>query len=456
MIFNKEKGGNQDAVHVGRVPLGRRQRRLLSETSHIEEELIPAHVRPVLIAVAIMVLAFAVWAAVTRLTEVAPAPGEIVPTGQNKVVQHLDGGIVAEIPVEEHMLVQQGQVLLRMDGTQIKGELRQMETRLAALRLRAERLVAFNEGRQPDFSSYVADYPDLVEGQKEIYKTQMAALGSSLSVLDRQVAQRSDRVDQLKSSLDSAKQHQVLSGELASMREDLAARRLINRSVLLETQRAKVTADGEVNRVAEEINVTDQERAEFKSRRVDTVNQLKHEALAEMGTVNAEAAEVEETISNLKARVDRLVITAPSRGYVQEIKVQTVGQVVQPGALLMQIVPDDAPLEAMIRISPKDIGYVKTGQPVKLRVTTFDYARFGMAKGTLKRVTASSVMDEDNKPYYRGWVRLEQPYVGDVPGRYPLQAGMAVDAEIVTGEKTLLAYLAKPVVDAVSLSFRER
>jgi HlyD family type I secretion membrane fusion protein len=456
MMFNKEKAGKHDAVHVGRVPLGRRQRRLLSETSHIEEELIPAYVKPILIVVALVVVAFVGWATFTRLTEVARAPGEIIPSGQNKVVQHLDGGVVAEIAVEEHKLVKQGEVLLRMDGTQIKGELRQMEARLAALRLRAERLVAFTAGRQPDFSAYEAEYPELVAGQKEIYKTQVAALGSSLSVLDRQVAQRSDRIDQLNKALDSAKQHQALTGELSDMRQDLASRHLVNRSVLLETQRAKVTADGEANRIVEELNVIDQERAEVKSRRVDTVNQLKREALAEMGTVKAEAAEVEETINNLKSRVNRLVITAPSRGYVQDIKVQTVGQVVQPGAVLMQIVPDDTPLEAMIRIAPKDIGYIKVGQPVKLRVTTFDYARFGLAKGSLKRVTASSVMGEDNKPYYRGWVRLEKPYVGDVPGRYPLQAGMAVDAEIVTGDKTLLAYLAKPVIDAFSSSFRER
>lgn len=456
MIFSKGKTDKQNAVHVGRVPLGRRQRRLLSETSHIEEELIPAYVKPILITVAIVVVIFVTWAAFTHLTEIAHAPGEIIPSGQNKVVQHLDGGIVAEIPVEEHKLVQQGEVLLRMDGTQIKGELRQMEARLAALRLRAERLAAFTEGRQPDFSAYAADYPDLVAGQNDIYKTQVAALGSSLSVLDRQIAQRNDRLGQLKKSLESAKQHQVLSGELSDMRQDLASRHLVNRSVLLESQRAKVTADGEVNRIVEELNVTDQERAEVRSRRVDTVNQIKRDALAEMGTVKAEAAEVEETINNLKARVERLVITAPSRGYVQDIKVQTVGQVVQPGALLMQIVPDDAPLEAMIRIAPKDIGYVRVGQPVKLRVTTFDYARFGLAKGSLKRVTASSIMGEDNKPYYRGWVKLDQPYVGNVPGRYPLQAGMAVDAEIITGEKTLMAYLAKPVIDAFSTAFRER
>jgi len=456
MIFGRDKDAKHNSVHVGQVPLGRRQRRLLSETSHIEEELVPAYVKPILGIVAIFVFGFLLWAALTRLTEVARAPGEIVPSGHNKVVQHLDGGLVAEISVGEHMLVQQGQVLLRLDGTRLEGELRQMETRLAALKMRVERLIAYNEGRQPDFSPWHAEYPELAASEMDIFKTQIAARDSSLSVLDRQAAQRKDRYAQLAKSLESAKQHQILSGELSTMREDLAARRLVNRSVLLETMRAKVTADGEVNRLIEEMNVTDQERAEVGSRRVDIANQLKRDALDEMGKARAEAAEVEDAVRNLKARIERLVVTAPSRGYVQDIKVQTVGQVVQPGALLMQIVPDDAPLEAVIRIAPKDIGYVKVGQTVRLRVTTFDYARFGMAAGSLQRITASSVVAEDNKPYYRGWVRLERAYVGNVPGRYLLQPGMAVEAEIVTGEKTLLAYLARPVADALSMSFRER
>ncbi|MBI4985730.1 MAG: hypothetical protein HZC24_10430 [Rhodocyclales bacterium] len=111
----------------------------------------------------------------------------------------------------------------------------------------------------------------------------------------------------------------------------------------------------------------------------------------------------------------------------------------------------------MIRISPKDIAYVKVGQPVKLRVTSFDYARFGFARGTLSKMTASSITEAvDGKPYYRAWVKLTQPYVGDEPGRYPLQTGMSVEAEVLTGQKTLIAYLTKPVTDVISRSFRER
>jgi HlyD family type I secretion membrane fusion protein len=130
--------------------------------------------------------------------------------------------------------------------------------------------------------------------------------------------------------------------------------------------------------------------------------------------------------------------------------------VLLPGATLMQIVPDNIQFEATIKISPRDIAYIKIGQPVELRVTSYDFSRYGFSRGKLKRISASSLQGEGGETYYRGWVELEQPYVGNTPGRYPLQPGMSVEAAIVTGQKSLLSYLTKPITSALSSSFRER
>ena len=454
MIFrSKQKAPETDP---GKVVLGSRERSLLSETVQIEEELLPTFVRPMLGIAASAVIAFLVWASVTHIKEVARAEGELVPAGKIKVVQHLDGGVVAEIPVEERMLVEEGQVLLRIDGSQALADLRQMEARQVSLKLRAERLSAFAEGRKPNLVPLAGEHLDLLADQEEIYRQQITTRNSTLSILDHQIDQRTRRLAQQEHSLGAAREHQGLTGELSTMREDLAARRLVNRTVLLETRRAKVTADGEVSRLIDEAFVNKQELAEVRSRRADTANQLRRDALNELGSVRAEMAEIEETIQRLQARVDRLVIRAPYHGYVQELKVQTVGQVIQPGALLMQVVPDKTPLEAEIRILPKDVGHIRVGQDVNLRITSYDYTRFGYATGKLKRISASSIASEDNKPYYRGWVSLDNPYVGTTPGRNMLQAGMSLEADIVAGEKTLLAYLSKPIIDVVSRSFHER
>lgn len=454
MIF-KRKSKPGTPKENSRVGLGSRERRLLAESAQIEEEVVPAFVRPLLVLVGMIVLSSIVWAAMTDLTEVARAQGEIVPSGQVKVVQHLDGGMVSEIKVEDRTFVEQGQELLHINGSQTLTDLRQMEVRLVSLRLRAERLEAFAEDRTPRLAPISDTHSDLLADQMEIYRTQMAARISALAILDRQANQRILRIQQLKKSLASAREHQAITGELSSMREGLASRRLVNRSVLLETRRAQVTAEGEADRLAEEIDVVGQELAEIRSRRADSINQMRRDALSEMGNVRAEIAEAEEMIQRLRDKVERLVVRAPTRGYVHDLKVQTVGQVVQPGALLMQIVPADAPLEAIIQISSRDIGYVKEGQSVNMRVSTYDYTSFGFARGTLKRVSATNVVGDDGKPYFRGWVALTNRYVGDQPG-YMLQAGMGVEAEIMTGHRTLLAYLLKPLKDIKSRSFGER
>lgn len=436
--------------------LGNRQRRLLSDTAHIEDELIPGFVQPMLKLVAVGVSLFFLWAGLTHITEVARAPGEIITIGKAKVVEHLDGGIIKEILVEERSHVQAGQELLRLDGTQAMANLHQSEVRLVSLRLRAERLNAFAERRQPNFAPLAESYPDLLADQQNLYRTQVAARDTTLSILDRQIDQQHRRVAQNKGLLSAALSQQKLTGELDEMRENLASRRLVTRIILLETRRAKVAADSEVARIKQDISVAEQELAELEMRRADTLNQLRREAQNEMGTVTAEIAEVEETMANLRAKVDRLVVRAPNRGYVLEQKVLTVGQVIQPGALLMQIVPDDVPLEAEIRIQPKDIGYVKVGQKVNMRVSSYDYTRFGFSTGELRRVAVSSSVDESQKTYFKGWVTLDYPYVGKTPGRNPLQSGMGVEAEVITGKKTLLAYLSKPVIDVVTRSFHER
>lgn len=438
------------------VVLGRRERRLLSEAVQVDEELVPAFVRPALLAMAILVFGFVLWASLTNLSEVAHAPGEVIPSGQIKVVQHLDGGQIATIEVEEGALVQQGQVLVRLDGAQAQADLRQMESRLMSLRLKIERLSSFAEVRKPNFAAITSEYQDLVADQQQIYNNQIASQESSLTVLDRQIDQKHQRISQLEKQLSVAREQQKLSQDFLALRESLAAKRLITRVDLLDAQKAKITAEGEVARLSQELDVVGQERAEIVSRREDATNQLRRDALAEMGAASAELAEVQEAVGRVQAKVDRLSVRAPVTGYVQDLKVATVGQVIQPGAILMQIVPEDASLECEVRIATRDIGYVQVGQGVDVRVSAYDFARYGTAKGVLHRISATSVVDPQGQPYFKGWVSLKTPYVGTIPGRYPIRAGMGVEAEILTGEKSLMAYMFKPIVRALESGFRER
>lgn len=442
--------------NVTELSIGRRERRLLSETVQVEEELIPGFFRPVLYVISAVVVLFIVWASTAEISEVAIAPGRVLPAGKIKVVQDLYGGIIDSINVDERDLVEAGQVLFEIDGSQALAEQLQMSARLAALQLKGERLRAFIDGREPDFSAYSKTYPDLVADQLSIYLNHKETRNSTLEILQRQVNQREQRVSQLKNALASAEEQLELTSQLIEMREDLGKRKLIDRTTVLETRRAQVTAIGEVARLTQEIDVVLQELAETQTRLVNTDNQLRQEAASELGDTRAEVAEVQETLYLLNARVDRLEVTAPIQGYVLNLKVQTIGQVIQPGEVLMQIVPDSAPLEAVVNIQPRDIGYVEVDQPVNLRVSAYDYSRYGFAKGFLQRISASSLVSADGTPYFLGWVKFDHPYVGSEVEQRPLRVGMAVEAEIITGKKTLLGYLGQPVVDGISRAFRER
>ncbi|NLW06047.1 MAG: HlyD family type I secretion periplasmic adaptor subunit [Pseudomonadaceae bacterium] len=438
------------------VSFGTRQRRLLSETIQVEDELIPSYARPVLYLIVFMVIGFFIWASVTQLTEVTLAPGEIVPSGQIKVVQHLNGGTISEVLIEERMFVKEGDILIKLDDARVLSDLRQIEGRLASLKLRAERQEAFVMEREPDFSSYIKTYPTMVAVQQQQLNNQMRVRELTLDVLNRQIQQRVSRLEQLTKSLEAAEKHRELTEQMLSMRQDMAKKQLITRITLLETERAAVTALGEEDRVLKEINLIEQELAESQSRFYESQNQILQEPLEQLGQLEAQIAETEEELSKVRSRLDELWVRAPASGLVFNLSVNNQRQVIQPGAVLMQIVPDDVELQAEVRISPDDIGYLSLGQKVNLKVSSYDFARYGYAKGALSRVSAFSTLDEREQPYFKGWVTLDKHYLGSKENQFPLMPGMVVSADILTGEKTLLAYLADPITKGLANSFNER
>ena len=435
---------------------GSRQRRLLSKAMQLEEEALPGFLRPALVLIGLLVLGGIAWASFVDITEVTATSGEVVPSGSVKVVQHPAGGVVAEIPVAERELVEAGQPLLRLDAAEARSQLEQVRTRRASLRLRAARLDAFAKGETPDLEAVAPDHPERVADQREIWRNQVTERESRLDVLAQQVRQRRQELAQQRDALKTARRQQELIGQLLAMRERMAERRLISQVELMETRRADATADGEVARLENEILSSEEALAEARSRRENVADRMRQEALDELGQVNAQLAEVETELARAELRVERLALLAPVRGLVQDLRVTTEGQVIKPSETVMKIVPVDDDLEVEVRIPTGDIGHVNAGQPVTVKVTSYNYNRFGSIDGTLRKVSATSLLDEDNQPYFRGWVALSRNHLGDSPGQYRVLPGMSVQADIITGERTLLQYLVKPVADALDSAFHER
>ena len=196
--------------------------------------------------------------------------------------------------------------------------------------------------------------------------------------------------------------------------------------------------------------------AEANLRLNELHNSQREEAFSELGRLGGEIAQTSETLRKLKDRVARLEIHAPSRGYIKGLQFTTIGGVIAPAQVVMELVPTDDVLVAETRISTEDIGHVHLGQPVTVKVSAFDYIRYGSISGELVSISASTFVDEDGRPYYKGRVALDSDLVGDGARAQPIIPGMTVQADIQTGERTLLQYLLKPVYVSLDQAFSER
>jgi membrane fusion protein, adhesin transport system len=439
-----------------RVRRGDRQTRYLAQSVILEEAGSSGLVRTAIITVCIIIVAFLIWAHLTTVDEIAVTSGEVVPTGQVQIIQHLEGGIIAQILVREGDIVNAGDILIKLGQTVALGELSQQQARLTSLDLQGERLRAVGEGRYPDFSFAGEEYQHLVDDQVKIYSTSLEAADNRRNVLLDQNRQREAELAAFREEEETLLRNlQILEEEFA-MRESLYNKGLATKGDYLNAQRQLNDAIGDLAKLTSERKRIAEALEESRSRLIEQGSDQRENALAEMGDLMAEVASLRESIARSRDRVYRLDVRAPVRGIVKGLQANTIGGVLPPGGQLLEIVPLDKELLIETRITTRDVGHVEVGQPVSVKVTTFDFARYGGITGSLKDVSAATFLDEEGAPYYKGMISLDQSYVGGDPEQNQIMPGMTVQADINIGRKTLLEYLLKPIVSSVNQSFRER
>jgi membrane fusion protein, adhesin transport system len=434
-----------------------RQLRHLAHFAVVEEAGISAVSRAAVVTVSTVVAGFLVWANFMHMEEVAATFGSVVPAHSVQVVQHLEGGIVREIKVEDRAMVEVGQVLLRLDPVQATAEMEQAESRRVGLALKAERLRAFVEGRQSDFGEVALKYKGLANDQLDILQADTERWKSQSNVLEKQVQQKREEIAASAAQERSVREQLRLVSEEVQMKETLFKAGHVSKVDYYDIMREKSAVESEISRLQGQQRTAAKALDELEHRLLDLDNNLRQDAFKELGTVTAEMSQVDESVARLKDRVARLDIVAPAKGYVQNLQAKTMGAVVPAGGKVMEIVPVDDDLLVETKISTRDIGHLAPGQKVIIKVATYDFVRYGTVQGRLRNVSATTYLDEkDNSPYYKGWVELDQPWVGDHPDDNRILPGMTVQADIVTGDKTLLQYLLKPIHTSLAQAFHER
>lgn len=429
--------------------------RHLAQAVQLEESGTAPLIRFTMIMASVACLSFVTWAGFTHVEEVAAAEGEVVPVGSVKTVQHLEGGLVEEVLVKEGELVDVNQPLVKLSPAQALADLEQTRAREITLLLKAERLRAFAEDRQPDFS-FAKGYESLVADNYAIYLGQARSRDDSRSVVVTQIDQKRSDVHVLENQQNALRPQVAAVEKIMAMKQELVEKGLISRVNYLDTVREVARLEGELTRtVGQTVTARDALR-EMERRLVDQHSTLLKQTMDEMGLTVSELAQVQESIGRLEDRVKRLIIPSPVRGYVKGLMVRNPGAVIQPGGVLCDIVPVDQAMKVEARVMPRDVGHLKLGQKVKVKVTTYDFARYGAVTGELSGISATSFLNDKGEPYFKAQVTLDQGYVGHDPLVHVVTPGMTVQTEIITGDKTLLQYMLKPIFTQIQQSFHER
>ena len=430
--------------------------RHLSQPVALEEVGPLGVLRTGVLLLAVLVFGFVGWAAVTRLTESTRAIGFVAPTGSVMSVQHLEGGIVSEILVRDGMLVEPGAVLVRLESTASRAELREKQIRLAALDVQAERLRAFAEGRRPNFDAIDPAYRALVADQLVILGLQEEARREQRRVLSLRVKQRRSELAILNNDHRTLSNRLKIVSEMLSMREKLVRKGLVSRFLYLSTKQEYNSAVGDRRKNRADAARAVQAIAEAEGRLAQMDAELRNEAVSQMGLVSAEMAQLRQTVTRLHDRVERLEVKSPVRGVVKGLTINTVGGVIPTGGVIAEIVPVDSELIVEAQFEPSDVGHLEIGQTASVKVQTFDFARYGSVEGTLEQLSATTFKESDGTIYYKGIIRLSKRHVGDNPIENMILPGMTVDIDVNTGDRTLLRYMLRPVYESMDRALAER
>jgi membrane fusion protein, adhesin transport system len=401
------------------------------------------------------------WASWAELDEVTRGEGRVVPAGRNQVVQSLEGGIVEAIHVRAGDHVNKGDVLLRIDDTGFSSDLGELLAKEASLRTKLVRLRHELEGDAsvpPDFPSELRELaPDTVAAELELYSIRRRSLAGQRSVLEERVQQR--RRELAETAVNEARitANLELAREEEALKEPLAERGVVPRTDVIRLQREIADLEGQFAGSREQRPRLEAAIREAEGQVEELELRFREEAQAEFSQATAEFSIVRESMRSARDRVVRTEVRAPVSGIVNELNVNTIGGVVRAGENLVEIVPLEDLLRVEVKVRPSDIAFVHPDQPALVKISAYDFSIYGGLEGAVEKISADTSVDEDTREvFYLVTVRTEDSELGSGAEKMSIIPGMVASVDIMTGKKTVLDYLLKPINKAREQALRER
>ncbi len=427
------------------------------DTTSGELQRSPRGARLLLWTIVLALVAAVAWANRAELDEVVSGTGKVIPSRQMQVIQNLEGGILAELLVAEGDIVEVGQVLLRIDDTQFSSSLDEKRLIYLQSAATAARFKAEAEGEEIDIpQEVVREEPSIATREIAIFASRQAEHNSKLIAQKHQITQRAQRLAELSASKMQLEQGYALVKRELDLTAPLVNLGAVSEVELLRLKREVVAIQGEIQATELAIPRVRSSREEAKQLLEELDLSFRSHARQRLTEVLADLAQLTARNVALKDRASRTAVRSPVRGTINQVMIHTVGGVITPGMDLVEIVPLEDNLLIEAQITPADIAFLHPGLDATVQFTAYDFSIYGGLPAQLEHISADSIVDEKGDSYYLVRVRTDQTHLGTESDPLPIIPGMTANIDILTGKKTVLSYLLKPMLLAKSRAFTER
>ena len=414
--------------------------------------------RIMLLGAAGFIFTMLAWASIAEIDEVTKGEGKVIPSSQVQVVQNLEGGILSEILIKEGQTVSKDQVILRIDDTRFSSSLKESRLQILAMMAKAARLKAEADGKKdlklPE--EVEKEAAKLGRQERRLFESRKNELKAGIDILKQQVSQRKQEVAELQAKKKQLSRSYSLAKKELTISRPLLKQGAISEVELLRLERQVADLQGQLDAARLSIPRIQSTLDEARQKVSEMELRFRNEARGEYNDVAAELDRISESSVALEDRVRRTSVRSPVRGTIKQILINTVGGVIQPGAELVEIVPLEDTLLIETKIRPQDIAFLRPGQEATIKFTAYDFAIYGGLTAKVEHISADTIADEKGDSYYQVRLRTEKNYLGTEADPLPIIPGMVAEVDVLTGKKTILDYILKPVLRAKDRALSER
>ncbi len=410
-----------------------------------------------LISTVALVVIMLGWMTFSNIDEMTHGEGQVVPSSEIQVVQSLEGGVLKELLVSEGEVVKKDQVLLKISDVAFASEERGTAAKQESLQVKKARLEAEAHGKPFVIPEELAQkVPDIARNEEQLYQSRQREFENGQSILNDRISRAEAQLSEAGAKIARLSESKKLVQQELGITQKMVEQKAVPQLDAIRLSRELNDISGQINEASEESQGLRAELSAAKKEREDQENKFRSQALGELNDVQTQLSQLNESLTAIGDRVDRSEVRSPVDGVVNKIMLKTIGGVVEPAMKLVEVVPMDDKLKIIARVPPSDIAFLRAGQPVKVKISAYDPQRYGALDGELVRLGANSVTDSKGNIFFEIEVRTNKNHLGSSDKPLPITPGMVAQTEIITGDRSILEYLMKPVLRAKDRALTER